>query len=708
MTTLRGSCAAVAAALALWFCWRTQGEPALADRSAEITAGELLLQFDGSLHSRVSARFGGKESALGPMQASEMLLVKGKEVGEFRLQSQRSADIEGKLGKARRLTMTGISGGIEKTVSVDSYASFPEMLFLNVTYRNTRGEVLQVDGWINARHTLEAEPGHNAPAFWSLENGSYEKRPDWVVPLKAPFHQENFLGMNASDYGGGTPFLDVWRQDVGLAIGHDELAPKLVSFPVDMATDKSVTVEMKFPHAQTLRPGESLKTFETFVAVHHGDYFHTLREYRRVMVAGGVHFENPPASGFEPIWCAWGFGRNFKPEQIVRALPEVGKLGFKWVTMDDGWQTAEGDWLPNPAKFPRGDADLKSLVDKIHAQGFKAQLWWSPMSVSPKSHLYAEHADWMLRDTTGAPRKISWWDSYYLCPAYAPVVELHRKLAHKAIADWGFDGLKIDGQFLNAVPACTNPAHHHRRQEDSVEAVPYFFKAIAEAVREVKPDALIELCPCGTAYSIYSMPYYNMSVASDPSSSFQVRTKGKTLKGLMGDELPYFGDHVELSDAGTDFASTVGVGGVIGTQFRWPVDDKDAAPPSDDENPEKLVLNPAKEEIWKKWVGLYRDKMLSKGEYLGELYDIGFDKPETHAIRKQDTMYYAFYAPHWSGTVELRGLAAGNYEVVDYVHNRKLGAVRGPAAKLNVAFDNYLLIEADPSRNRSVHKQRGL
>ncbi len=37
--------------------------------------------------------------------------------------------------------------------------------------------------------------------------------------------------------------------------------------------------------------------------------------------------------------------------------------------------------------------------------------------------------------------------------------------------------------------------------------------------------------------------------------------------------------------------------------------------------------------------------MLSRGEYLGDLYDIGFDRPEAHAIRKAGSMYYAFYAP---------------------------------------------------------------
>lgn len=665
------------------------------DVAAAISNGTISLQFDSAMRSQVVSHFGNPEKVLTPMQDSEILLVDGKPAGPFALRDHTLAPAHGTLGPAKRLALTGISGPIEKIVTVDSYASFPGMLFLNVEYRNTGHSNLNVTGWSNAKHTLWADPKQTSPPFWSLQNGSYEKRPDWVLPLQAPFHQQNYLGMNASDYGGGTPVIDVWRPDVGLAIGHDELSPKLVSFPVDMTANDAVTIAMQYAHDSVLAPGQALKTFETFVAVHQRDYFQTLVKYRHVMMARGIHFSNPPANGFEPIWCAWGFGRNFRPEQILKALPEVKKLGFKWVTMDDGWQTSEGDWKPNPAKFPRGDADVRALVDKIHAQGFSAQLWWSPMSVSPKSELFQNHRDWLLLDPSGSPRKISWWNSDYLCPAYPPVVEYHRKLAEKFIRDWGFDGLKIDGQFLNAVPPCTNPAHHHRSPNDSVEAVPYFFKAISDAVRSVKPDALIELCPCGTSYSFYSMPYYNMTVASDPESSFQVRSKGKTLKALMGDSLPYFGDHVELSDGGMDFASTVGVGGVIGTEFRWPPNDPNA-PPASDANGGKLKLTPEKEKIWAKWVQIYKEKMLSKGEYLGGLYDIGFDKPETHAIRKGHSMYYAFYAPHWNGNVQLRGLSSGSYRITDYVHNRELGTVHGPTGELQVTFDKHLLIEADP------------
>jgi alpha-galactosidase len=178
-----------------------------------------------------------------------------------------------------------------------------------------------------------------------------------------------------------------------------------------------------------------------------------------------------------------------------------------------------------------------------------------------------------------------------------------------------------------------------------------------------------------------------MSVASDPTSSFQVRSKGKTLKGLMGDNVPFFGDHVELSDGGNDFASTVGVGGVVGTQFVLP---------SLIAKRGKSDLTPAREKEFEKWLRIYREKMLSRGQYLGQLYDIGFDVPEAHAIRKGEVMYYALFAKQWKGRVDLRGLEDRNYGVVDYVTGKNLGTVSGHNAHLAVEFDGHLLLEVRP------------
>src|SRR5260370_29254411 len=141
--------------------------------------------------------------------------------------------------------------------------------------------------------------------------------------------------------------------------------------------------------------------------------------------------------------------------------------------------------------------------------------------------------------------------------------------------------------------------------------------------QSVKPGTLVEFCPCGAACSFFTMPHFNMSVASDPTSSFQVRSKAKTLKALMGDTIPFFGDHVELSDGANDFASTLGVGGVVGTQFVLP---------SLTAKRGKSDLTPEREKEFEKWLRIYRDKMLAREQYLGQLYDICFDGPQTHSI----------------------------------------------------------------------------
>jgi alpha-galactosidase len=561
------------------------------------------------------------------------------------------------------------------------------MAFFDVQYTNTGTSRLTIKSWTNNAYTVNAQVGASAPAFWSYQGGSYEKRPNWILPLHPNFQQDNYQGMNASDYGGGTPIVDVWRRDVGLAVGHVEVRPKLVSLPVSMPDASHAKIAVRFNKDISLSPGENFHTFRTFVAVHQGDYFRTLANYRGIMVKQGFQMATAPDDAFGAIWCAWGYGRKVQPQQVYDSLPTAKRLGFRWVTLDDGWQNNVGDWQLDPKKFPNGDADMKALVDRIHQEGFKAQLWWSPLSAVPESQLLHDHPDYELLNRDGSTRKVSWWDSYYLCPADRRVVEYHKALVKKILVDWGFDGLKLDGQDMNGVPACFNPAHHHAQPEDSVEALPDFFKAIYDTAQAVKPGTLVEFCPCGTAFSFFTMPHFNMSVASDPSSSFQVRSKAKTLKALMGDDIPFFGDHVELSDGANDFASTLGVGGVVGTQFVLP---------SLVTKHGKSDLTPEREKDFEKWLRIYREKMLSRGQYLGQLYDIGFDVPETHVIRKDQTMYYAFFAQHWKGTVELRGLEDRRYSVVDYVTGKSLGIVSGRNAHLPVEFNQHLLVEVAP------------
>jgi len=139
---------------------------------------------------------------------------------------------------------------------------------------------------------------------------------------------------------------------------------------------------------------------------------------------------------------------------------------------------------------------------------------------------------------------------------------------------------------------------------------------------------------------------------------------------------------------------------VLGTKFTWP----DYGPKF-----KTVYLNEKKMEHWKKWIALYNQNMLSKGNFLN-LYVYGYDSPEAYAIEKDGSIFYAFYAPEnaskskaassnpelWKGEVELRGLAAKQYRVIDYVNNKDYGVVSGPEGRLKVEIQDSLLLQVTP------------
>jgi alpha-galactosidase len=655
--------------------------------AAMLEDGILRLEWDANLRVRVTRIAGPQRIVMTSWGSSEYLLGDdGRHIVDFPLRHKAQSDITDINGPGTRLTLTGMStNGVEKTLVVTLYQRHPGIALVRASYRNTAAHILTLRGWTNGDLRVLAS-GTRTPAFWCYSGASYEDRRDWVQPVALGFEQDNFLGMEATDYGGGTPIVDVWHRAGGVAVGHAETSPRRVSLPVH-AERGAVRVAVCSSEKRYLKPGETFETPETFVAVHGGDYFAVLNSYRHLMSERGLTPAVPPATSYEAIWCAWGYERSCTTALIEGTLPKVKELGLEWAVIDDGWQTAIGDWNPDRAKYPNGDADVRRLVSDIRAGGLKPRLWFSPLSVAPGSDFLHDHADMLLLDNNGAVQNISWWNSFYLCPGYGKTVEYTQRLVEKFIGEWGFAGLKIDGQHLNNVAPCFNPAHHHARPEESVEGLQTFFAAIYKTAMAIDPNAVIELCPCGTAYSAFNFPAMNQAPASDPESSWQVRHKGKTLKGLMGPSAPFAGDHVELSDHGDDFASTVGVGAVVSTKFTWPIDPK----PKD-----SFLLTPAREIEWRKWIALYKEKMLPRGIYRGELYDIGFDKPEAHVIEKSGSLYYAFYADNWHGDIQLRGLGSGGYRVRDYYNARELGTMASGRNRLQVTFERFLLLEATP------------
>jgi alpha-galactosidase len=442
----------------------------------------------------------------------------------------------------------------------------------------------------------------------------------------------------------------------------------------------------KFGQQEWLKPGEAYRTVMSAVIFHRLDYYDPLRICGQLLRARGVAIpESSPPSAYEPYWKTWGWRLDFTVDKIMALLPELKSFGIRVANLDDGWYDYMGDWQINrsPGKFPRGEPDMVEFVRRVHQEGFKTSLWWYPLGVSPKSKLAKEHPELLVQDENGNyPLDIS--DLHQLCPAYEPALRhIHDVLTH-AVRDWDFDGVYTDFPGLSAVPACFNKAHHHSSPLDSFQAVPKLFQMIARTLHELKPDPYNEVCICSLPHSPYNMPYYDIANASDPINTFEVRSRIKVEKAIRGGTFAV-GDCYQVpiqewtgASVPESFESAIGTGGQL-TTFYAHLDDRQKA-------------------LWNRWFHEYRNLGLSQAEYVN-LYDLAFDKPEVHVVRKGQEMYYGIFADvwPWRRAIELRGLDKDKtYEVYDYGNRRELGTVKGSDPHLRIAFKDSLLVRVRP------------
>ncbi len=701
-------------------------------------AAEFLLNSSGYL--RASLKSNGQLLTLDdPQNQSGQQVTSGTdEESDFVLDlaNAKVSDAAGKLGPlGKRVEFTGKSSktNLEETLTLEVYDDFPSLALLSATLRNTGAEDMSIETFSFQKHRFDAHLADDRAAphqMWSFFGSSLKWGKDDVLPIPVKFSQQNPFGApvevkdDLGRVGGGIPVVAFWTRNVGEAIGHIETLPLVLSIPVQTGADQRVAASVELPANTILKAGEVYSTPRTFLAVYKGDYYEPLNLWSNVVEREGLTRPKNNDENYAVSWCGWGYESDVTPKQMLDTIPKLKEFGIHWATLDDRWFNNYGDWKPRSDTFA-GD-EIKKLVSDFHAQGMKMQLWWLPLAVEDghfgygshkfvTSDVVKEHPDWLILDKTGKPARMT-RNLATLCPAVPEVQAYYQQLTERFIRDWGFDGHKLDN--IYATPPCYNPKHHHKSPLDSVYAMGEVYKLIFETTRALKPDSVTQSCPCGTPPSLAWFRYMDQAVTADPVGSVQVRRRMKMYKALLGPRAAIYGDHVELTrikgagddeqDLGSDFASTLGTGGVLGTKFTWP----DYGPKY-----KNVFLNPAKEAHWKKWLDLYNQKMLSKGAFRN-LYIYGYDVPESYAIEKDGIMFYAFYAPSessiatkphaasqiWHGQVELRGLEAGKkYRVTDYVNGKEYGEVTGPLATLPVEFRENLLLEATPISAEPKH-----
>jgi alpha-galactosidase len=196
-----------------------------------------------------------------------------------------------------------------------------------------------------------------------------------------------------------------------------------------------------------LRPGQSVTLPPLLLGI--GPARDLLGAYAAV-VGRELHARHgEPGEPTPTGWCSWYyyFTRVSEADVLenVAALRAVrATLPLRVVQIDDGYQTAVGDWTSVNERFPSG---MAALAARIREAGYRPGLWLAPFTATANSRLAQEHPDWFVHDRDGAPIAAGEnWNAtlYGLDTSHPDARDWLRSLFRTIVAEWGYDYLKLD------------------------------------------------------------------------------------------------------------------------------------------------------------------------------------------------------------------------------------------------------------------------
>ena len=306
----------------------------------------------------------------------------------------------------------------------------------------------------------------------------------------------------------------------------------------DLADDTEIRAKMNQERCtyditiQTALTPQS-RPFELILDERPEEWTKILADWRAVLALPETHF---PEAAWEPVYCTWyAVHAAVTQDWVEKSAAKAAELGFGTLIIDDGWcfdamkrVTPDtlgswyewiGDWEISKRKFP----DFASHRRRIRELGLNYLFWVAPFLVGAKSRFagqFPEAHDHQYREgcftMDGSARE-----------AMDAMLE---KMRH-VMLDYALDGLKAD--FLDHIlPDLKAPRG---------QSVTAWIARLAQTVRAVKPDALIEfrqsyatpgMKPYGTQFRAGDVPF-------DFTDNFQRLAQ---IRVSMGDGVPVHAD----------------------------------------------------------------------------------------------------------------------------------------------------------------------
>jgi len=220
------------------------------------------------------------------------------------------------------------------------------------------------------------------------------------------------------------------------------------------------------------------------------------RDRALARVAGQINQNHPRLPWAEPPtgWCSWYcFYERVTEDAILRNLDAVIKRAptLRYIQIDDGYQSAMGDWLV-PGPFFKGG--LQPLIHRIRDRGLEPAIWVAPFIAEENSQLLHAHPDWFIQDGNGKPlasNKITFggWRCapWYMLDGTHPGAQGYLEHVFRVMREeWGCTYFKLDANCWGALPGGIRCDRHATRVEG--------YRRGMDAIRRGAGDAFILGC----------------------------------------------------------------------------------------------------------------------------------------------------------------------------------------------------------------------
>jgi alpha-galactosidase len=193
-----------------------------------------------------------------------------------------------------------------------------------------------------------------------------------------------------------------------------------------------------------LQPGERRELHEVALADGEGDPSPLLESWAASLGQAGHARTTAP---YQVGWCSWYHYFHRVTESDLRSnLARAGEWPFDVFQLDDGFQSAIGDWLTTNDDFP---TSLDGLAASITGAGRTPGIWIAPFLAGAGSEVATTHPEWIPTHlASGTPlvgmATEAWGGPVNTLDTTNPDVLDHLESVARRLVEAGFPYLKLD------------------------------------------------------------------------------------------------------------------------------------------------------------------------------------------------------------------------------------------------------------------------